>query len=72
MAAANVRTTSTDEQELVGIRDAQAPAAIRAATLIQATKAQVEAAMTAGTRDVLPLVGQILDMAFDNVEEAIA
>lgn len=72
MAAENVRTTSTDEQELIEFRDAQARAAIQAATLIQAAKAQVEAAMSAGTQDVLPLVSQILDMAFEKVEDAIA
>ncbi len=72
MAAENVRTTSTDEQELIEFRDAQARAAIQAAALIQAAKAQVEAAMSAGTQDVLPLVAQILDMAFEKVEDAIA
>lgn len=72
MAVKNVRTTSTDEQELVEIRDAQAKAAIQAAALIQAAKAQVEAAMSVGTQDMLPLVAQILDMAFDKAEEAIA
>jgi hypothetical protein len=72
MAAKNVRTTSADEQELVDIRDAQAQAAIHVAALIQAAKAQVEAAMSAGTQDMLPLVAQILDMAFEKAEDAIA
>ena len=72
MAEKNTRTTTIDEQELVEFRDAQARAAIQAAALIQAAKAQVEAAMSSGTQDVLPLVAQILDMAFEKVEEAIA
>ncbi|WP_306478660.1 hypothetical protein [Methyloversatilis sp.] len=72
MAAENIRTTTIDEQELIDIRDAQAQAAIQAAVLIQAAKAQVDAAISAGTQDVLPLVAQILDMAFDKAEEAIA
>lgn len=72
MAAVNVRTTSTDEQELVDIRDLLALAAIHVAALIQAAKAQVEAAMSAGTQDVLPLVAQIPEMAFEKAEDAIA
>lgn len=72
MAAENVRTTSTDEQALIDIRDAQAQAAIQAAALIQAAKAQVEAAISAGAQDVLPLVAQILDLAFEKAEDAIA
>ncbi|MFH1814339.1 MAG: hypothetical protein ABIF28_09270 [Pseudomonadota bacterium] len=72
MAEKNTRTTTIDEQELFEIRDAQAQAAIQAAALIQAAKAQVEAAMAAGRQDVLPLVAHILDMAFDKAEEAIA
>lgn len=72
MAAENVRTTSTDEQELTEIRNAQARAAIQVAALIQAAKVQVESAMSAGTQDVLPLVAQILDMAFEKAEDAIA
>lgn len=72
MAAENVRTTSTDEQELDDIRNAQAQAAIHVAALIQAAKVQVEAAMSAGTQDVLPLVAQILEMAFEKAEDAIA
>lgn len=72
MAEKNIRTTTNDEQALIDIRDAQAQAAIQTAALIQAAKAQVEAAMSAGTQDVLPLVAQILDMAFDKAEEAIA
>jgi hypothetical protein len=63
MAEKNTRTTTIDEQELFEIRDAQAQAAIQAAALIQAAKAQVEAAMSSGTQDVLPLVAHILDMA---------
>lgn len=72
MAAENVRTTSTDEQELIEFRDAQARAAIQAVALIQAAKDQVEAAMAAGTHDVLPLVVHILDLAFEKAEDAIA
>lgn len=72
MAAENVRTTSMDEQGRIDIRDAQAQAAIQVAALIQAAKAQVEAAISAGTQDALPLVVQILDMAFAKAEDAIA
>jgi len=72
MAEKNIRTTTNDEQALIDIRDAQAQAAIQAAALIQAAKAQVDAAISAGTQDVLPLVAQILDMAFEKAEDAIA
>lgn len=72
MAERNIRTTTIDEQELFEIRDTQAQAAIQAAALIQAAKAQLGAAINAGTQDALSHVAEILDMALERVEEAIA